>query len=129
MNPAWLGIGIDHRKWAEAFPEFGQFYSERFRSGTQIVKVRCVYQFRHASILDLYSGRKDFRNRKAAVSMSSVAGLVVLRYSLLMFWLANVDGCGIKRVLEMACIVLLDHLHTRPAVLCDLIDVGTFHEA
>ena len=29
----------------------------------------------------------------------------------------------------MGCVVLLDHLDTRAAVLGDLVDIGTFHQA
>lgn len=41
----------------------------------------------------------------------------------------HVDGLGIQRVLEMHGVVLLDHLYACPAVLGDLVDVGTFHQA
>jgi hypothetical protein len=32
----------------KGFAEFEQFYAAGFPAGTQVVQVRCVYQFRHA---------------------------------------------------------------------------------
>ena len=45
------------------------------------------------------------------------------------FGFANVDCCGVESVLQMTGVILLDHVYARPAVFCDLIDVGSLHEA
>ena len=44
-------------------------------------------------------------------------------------WPHDVDSGGIELCLQMRRIILLNHLHACPAVLGDLINVGTFKQA
>ena len=41
----------------------------------------------------------------------------------------DIDCSGVERGLDVHCIVFLDHLHARAAVLRDLVDVSTFHKS
>src|ERR1700689_3063357 len=40
----------------------------------------------------------------------------------------NVDSGSVEHRLDVGCVKFLDHLHAGPAVLGNLIDVGTLHE-
>src|SRR5665213_2515383 len=44
------------------------------------------------------------------------------------FWTPYVDRGGVETVLEVGCVVFLDHLNAGAAVLRDLINVRAFHE-
>ena|SRR4030081_1993318 len=41
----------------------------------------------------------------------------------------NVNCSGVERGLDVRRVVFLDHLDTRAAILCDLVDVGALHQA
>ena len=41
----------------------------------------------------------------------------------------DVDGNGVERGLDVCGVIFLDHFHASAAVLSDLVDVSTFHQA
>ncbi len=64
------------------------------------------------------------------------SNLVVVITSMFWLWLlafalgtADIDGCGIKRVLNVGSVKLLDHLDAGAAILRYLVNVGALHEA
>ena len=53
----------------------------------------------------------------------------IARFASALVRLHDVDRGSVQRCLDVRRVVFLDHLHTRAAVLSDLVDVGALHQA
>ena len=115
---AWLGIAIS------GFPDFEQFYAVGFPMGTQPCLSPLRLPFRHAREKLAQPHHKASSDDLRFVGQADdfhTAGASLGNRFFLRARPHDVDSGSIEPCLQMGRVVFLNYLHTRPAVLGDLV--------